>query len=92
MVERYSDKLVRRPRGPGESGELSTESTRGSRLELVFCQIGRPILSSLVTMGVPDARRGARRAVLSSIVVLALTAISGSVRSEVGTQIQIAGA
>ena len=43
-------------------------------------------------MGVPDARRGARRAVLSSIVVLALTAISGSVRSEVGTQIQIAGA
>ena len=61
-------------------------------VELVFCQIGRPILSSLVTMGVPDARRGARRAVLSSIVVLALTAISGSVRSEVGTQIQIAGA
>ena len=25
------------------------------RLELVFCQIGRPILSSLVTMGVPHA-------------------------------------
>ena len=43
-------------------------------------------------MGAPNARRGAKRAVLCSIVVLALTTISSSMRSEVGTRIQIAGA
>ena len=85
-ADSLDDCAVRRP----------IDSAVGGRIVptlLVFCQIARPILASLSfgLMGAPNARGGARRAVLCSIVVLALTTISSSMRSEVGTRIQIAG-